>query len=105
MAAQPSRPTGKEPLRDAALERAEEEAEGVAAFGTPPSIAGEVAEREEAQGVEVFEDPDGVIPRVELRNGAPGEESLDPDRLGLDDTLGEDAYDAGVPEYPEDLEP
>ncbi len=99
------RSSEEETPRDAALERAAADAEGVTVFTSRSSMVDEVAEREEAQGVVIFEDPDAVIPRTVLRNGAPGEESLDPDRLGLDDMLDEDAYDGGESVYPQDMEP
>lgn len=105
-AQRPHRPErAEDPLRNVALVRAEEEAEGVTVFGSPPSVAGVVTERGEAQGIAVFEDPDATVPRTALRNGAPGEETLDADRLGLDETLGEDAYDVDAADYPEDMEP
>lgn len=72
-------------VRDLALERAREDAEGIEIHENPIGDRALEREREEAEGVEVFENPDATIPPAVVTEGAPGEEFLSGDVLAEED--------------------
>jgi putative phosphoribosyl transferase len=76
--------TAGEARCDPLLERAREDASGVALYEDASAGEALLAEREEAQGVELFDEPDGVVPAGALREGSPGHEVLVGDQVGLE---------------------
>ena len=91
--------TSREPI-DPHLQRAADEAAGMALFADPFADEMLIAERETAEGTELFEDADAVIPVSALREGSPGHEMLTGDliRPTADD---DESPDRGDEEYGE----